>query len=107
MNSNEIATLKLRYKNPEEDHSRLISQVINKSKLIKNMNETSDNYKFSAAVSGFAQLLRGGHMLNQFSYNDVIKLSQSTQSKDTFGYRGEFLQLVDLAKSLQNNQVKN
>jgi Ca-activated chloride channel family protein len=105
--SNELATLKVRYKQPNEDKSQLIVNTINKSQIIKNLNQASDNFKLSTSVAGFGQLLRGGKMIQQFSYKDVKNLAQQTMAKDQYGYRGEFLQLVSLAESLSNTQVNN
>jgi len=53
------------------------------------------------------QLLRGGKYTSEFSYDDVAKLAQGAHGQDGFGYRGEFLTLVNLAKSLNsgNRQV--
>ncbi|MCF6287646.1 MAG: VWA domain-containing protein [Proteobacteria bacterium] len=100
--SNEIATLKVRYKQPDGDTSKLLVNTINTSQLKDNLNQTSNNFKLSAAVAGFGQLLRGGKMTQSFSFDDVKKLAKQTMDDDDFGYRGEFLQLVSLAKSLSN-----
>jgi Ca-activated chloride channel homolog len=54
--------------------------------------------KFSVAVAGFAQLLRGGQFMEKFSYDDVIKLAQENKGTDEYGYRNEFIQLVRKAK---------
>ena len=105
--SNELATLKVRYKQPDGDVSNLIVKTINNNQLIENLNNTSNNFKLSAAVAGFGQLLRGGKMTQSFSYSDVQQLAKQTMQNDNFGYRGEFLQLVSLAKSLTNSQVNN
>jgi Ca-activated chloride channel family protein len=69
------------------------------------LNKTSNNFKLSAAVAGFGQLLRGGKMISDFTYQDIQNLTKTTLSGDDFGYRGEFLQLVSLAKSLATSQV--
>lgn len=105
--SNELATLKVRYKDPDADSSTLISKVIETETSAKNLNDSSNNFKMSAAVAGFGQLLRGGKMLNQFSYDDVRKLAGQTLSNDSYGYRGEFLQLVSLAESLTDSHANN
>ena len=58
--------------------------------------------RFAASVAAFGQLLRDGTYLNSFSYDDVMMLARESKGQDTFGYRGEFLQLVSLAKGLAN-----
>ncbi len=102
--SDEIATLKVRYKQPDSDTSELIVQTVNKDQL---KTETSNNFKLSAAVAGFGQMLRGGDMLNDFNYSDIEALAKQTMTDDKHGYRGEFLQLVSLAKSLTSQQANN
>ncbi|MCW8982947.1 MAG: VWA domain-containing protein [Gammaproteobacteria bacterium] len=99
-NTDEIAFLRLRYKEPDADHSKLIEQVISHESIIHNINQTSDNYRFSAAVAGFGQLLRGGQYTGQFDYAAVKQLASGARGQDEFGYRGEFVRLVNLASGL-------
>ncbi|MCU7931972.1 MAG: VWA domain-containing protein [Candidatus Thiodiazotropha sp. (ex Codakia rugifera)] len=96
----EIAHLRLRYKLPSEGSSHLIEQPIMSQSLQSSLQRTSDNYRFSAAVAGFSQLLRGGRYTESFSFDDVTNLVMSARGKDRFGYRGEFQRLVNLAASL-------
>jgi len=98
--SSEIAFLRLRYKAPDAEKSRLIERPIYRNSIIKDVARTSDNFRFSAAVAGFGQLLRGGRYTESFDYSDVAKLAGNARGRDNFGYRGEFLRLVNLAGSL-------
>jgi Ca-activated chloride channel family protein len=98
--SNEIAFLRLRYKAPNADQSQLIERPIHRNSIIENVAKASDNFRFSAAVAGFGQLLRGGRYTEAFDYSDVAKLAGNARGQDHFGYRGEFLRLVNLAGSL-------
>ena len=97
--SNELALIRLRYKQPDETNSRLIEKILRNQDL--NTKTQSADFRFSAAVAAFGQQLRGGRYLNEFSYDDILKLARESRGKDPFGYRGEFIQLVSLAKSLQ------
>ncbi len=97
---NELAFVRLRYKAPNGNTSKLLENRILKDKIIKNLNQTSQRFRFSAAVAAFGQELRGGKYLGHFSYNDIIKLAQGALGKDPFGYRAEFVKLVRLAESL-------
>jgi len=99
--SNEIALLRLRYKQPDSDNSRLIENPIHVTEIEKLLDKTSDNFRFSAAVAGFAQLLRGGKYTDNFSFDDVLQLARQARGDDPFGYRGEFISLVNLANTLQ------
>lgn len=107
-NKDELAWLRLRYKLPDGDRSRLIEQPIKTADIQNSVAKASDNFRFGAAVSAFGQVLRGGTYTNDFGYDEIVKLAQGTLGKDNFGYRGEFVTLVNLAKSLDgtNRQAK-
>jgi len=96
--TNEIMTIKLRYKNPAEDISKLIVHPVEDAKL--SFDSTSDNFRFSAAVAEFGLLLRSSEFKQQSSYPQVIVLAKSAKGKDENGYRSEFIQLVQSATSL-------
>jgi len=96
----EIAFLRLRYKAPDGDTSKLIEQPVRKADLKSELDETSDDFRFAAAVAGFGQLLRGGKYMEAFDYDDVRSLANGARAGDSFGYRGEFVTLVNLAQSL-------
>ena len=99
-NKDEIALLRLRYKLPDSDTSKLIEQVL-KTADIQEANKTSNDFRFAAAVAAFGQSLRGGKYTGDLGYEDILKLAQEARGKDSFGYRGEFLKLVTLAKVLK------
>jgi len=98
--TDEIAFLRLRYKIPKEETSQLLEWPVSHNEIIDDLNNTSDSFRFSAAVAAFAQELRGGKYLGEFSYQDIMTLAQNSRNKDMFGYRGEFLSLVNLASSI-------
>jgi Ca-activated chloride channel family protein len=97
---NELAFVRFRYKAPNGNTSKLFENRVLKEKIIKQLSQTSQNFRFAAAVAAFGQQLRGGKYLEQFSYNDIISLVQGARGEDPFGYRAEFLKLVRLAQSL-------
>ena len=96
----EVAFLKLRYKRPNENHSQELKHAINKNTIKTALAATSTNYRFSAAVAAFGQLLRQSTYTSNYSYNEALKLAQNSRGADEFGYRSEFIQLVDLAEDL-------
>lgn len=101
-NQSEMAFLRLRYKDPDATRSKLIEQVITTDSISENIDETSNNYRFSSAVAGFGQLLRGGDHMGEFDYEAVKQLARGARGLDNFGYRGEFVRLVNLAGGLSN-----
>lgn len=98
--NSEIAFLRLRYKAPDGDKSKLIEQPIRKADIKRELTDTSADYRFAAAVAGFGQLLRGGNYMEQFGFDDVRTLANGARGGDPFGYRGEFVTMVNLAQSL-------
>ncbi len=98
--SGELAFLRLRYKAPDGDTSRLIEHPIRSTEIKRDLANTSSNYRFAAAVAGFGQLLRGGTYLEQFGFDDVRMLANGARGSDPFGYRGEFVSLVNTAQTL-------
>lgn len=99
--SGEWGFLKLRYKLPKEDASRLIALPIEDSMAKKSLSEASDDVRFSIAAVAYAQLLEGAPYLKGYGYDDVAALAQGAKGEDRFGYRAEFVNLVRLAKSAQ------
>lgn len=99
MNQSEYGYLKLRYKLPKQNKSKLVQTPILIVDTVKNINMASTETRFATAVAAFGQLLRGGKYTKSFNYDDVIKLAQNAKGKDTYGYRAEFVSLVRLAKT--------
>ena len=99
-NTDELALVKLRYKQPDGESSTLIERPVRSTDVVKDIGETSEQYRFAAAVAGLGQILRGGKYTGEFGYPDVLALARGARGDDPFGYRGEFLQLANLASSL-------
>ncbi len=95
----EYAFLKIRYKLPKEDKSRLITIPVTGDMEVSSIDAAQKDTRFAAAVAAFGQILRGGRNMGDYSYDDVIRLAQSARGEDRFGYRVEFINLVRLAKS--------
>ena len=97
-NNQELAFVKIRYKQPDSEKSELISQAV----LMPNeTSESSSDFKFAASVAGFAQLLKGAKYTGQWHYKDCADLAMQNKGSDPFGYRAEFIQLVRTAGALQ------
>lgn len=98
--ANEIAFLRIRYKLPGEDESRLIERPISNSDAIQSVARAPEHVRFATAVAGYGQLLRGDPYLTQsFAWSDVIELAQGARGRDEFGWRAEFVQLARAAAS--------
>ncbi|MFW2373032.1 MAG: vWA domain-containing protein [Gammaproteobacteria bacterium] len=96
----ELAYVRLRYKRPNQDSSQLLEHGVMTSDIQKQLNQTSERFRFAAAVAAFGQQLRGGTYMEDFDYDDILSLARQSRGKDLNAYRGEFIQLVALAKTL-------
>jgi len=96
-NSPEIMTIKLRYKDPNGEVSKLISHPVIDSHLL--LVNTSENFRFSAAVAEFGLLLRDSEYKQQSSFQQVVSLAKAAKGNDDHGYRSEFVRLVESATS--------
>jgi Ca-activated chloride channel homolog len=67
---------------------------------LKPLAQASQELRFASAVAGFGQILRGGQYTGNWSFAEARALAAANMGEDRFGYRGEFLRLVDLAQSL-------
>jgi Ca-activated chloride channel family protein len=98
--TSELALVRVRYKAPDSETSSLLEQPVRKAEIVRALGEASGDYRFAAAVAGLGQILRGGKYTGDFSYPEVLTLARGARGDDPFGYRGEFLQLTNLASSL-------
>ncbi len=98
--ANELGFVKLRYKQPSADASQLITMPL-ASSLLSGESMASTDMKFSAAVAGFAQLLRGGTYLGDWGYNELLSLARSNRGADNYGHRAEFVNLIELSQQWQ------
>jgi Ca-activated chloride channel family protein len=95
--ADEYGFLKIRYKLPNEDASKLITSPIALSQSLTGTQLGEAHW--AAAVASFAQILKGGKYTGGYSYDDVIALARGAKGEDPFGYRAEFINLVRLAGS--------
>jgi Ca-activated chloride channel family protein len=97
--SDELLTVKFRYKNPNENKSILITNVLMDMSI--DINSTSNNFRFSAAVAAFGMLLRDSEFKQNASFDEVITLALGSKGNDLEGYRSEFINIVRSMKLLK------
>lgn len=97
----ELGFLKIRYKLPSEDTSKLITVPVTRDKVKEDIAGASKDTQFAAAVAAFGEILKGGQYTGDFGLQDVLKLAGAARGDDPFNYRGGFLDLVRLAESAQ------
>lgn len=91
----EVAHLRLRYKAPGSDRSRLLETPILAAQLRA---QPSDSLRFAAAVAGFADALRGGTRTDDWGWDGLLDAARGANPGDAL--RGEFIELVELARGL-------
>ncbi len=90
--SGELMTLKMRYKKPDEDESRLLNLPVKNN--YKKLQSSSDDFRWSAAVVEFGLLLRNSEFKADATYAQVLEIAQNAKGSDLNGYRAEFIQMV-------------
>ncbi len=98
--STELMTLKLRYKKPDGNTSTKVEIPVKGNVL--DMEETSDNFRFSAAIAEFGLILRNSQYKEDASMEHVIAMAKNSRGEDEEGYRSEFLKLVKLADTMKD-----
>lgn len=96
--SSDIMTLKIRYKKPDQDVSRLITSKVTDKDLDKKENST--NFLMAVSVAEYGMLLRDSEFKGSASYDHVLLWAKKAKGEDEFGYRTEFISLVEKTKLL-------
>ncbi len=102
--SNELMTVKFRYKKPDGDVSKLIEHPVLDNPFA--FASASSNFRFAAAVAEFSMLLRNSEFKQSASYDKAWELAKNALGDDKEGYRSEFLKLLKNAKSIARNNKK-
>lgn len=103
-NADEYAFVKIRYKLPNEDVSKLITTPVTAANEVPSFDEAGSDQRFSVAVAAFGQKLRDEDQTANFGYDRILEIANAARGADPFGYRAEFLSLVRLASSLGGNK---
>jgi Ca-activated chloride channel family protein len=96
--SDDIMTLKLRYKEPDASTSKLIKHKITEEDLKKDL---STNFKWAVAVTEFGLLLRDSQFKGKANFENVIAMAKEAKGSDPEGYRAEFIKLAEVAELLK------
>jgi Ca-activated chloride channel family protein len=99
-NRDEIGFLRLRFKRPERERSELLEYPLRVADVKPDVGQTSDDFRFAAAVAAFGQRLRGGKYLEGYGYEQIEHLAQGARGQDPQGTRSDLQRLIRLAASL-------
>ena len=93
--SDELMTVKVRYKEPEASRSALIQYAVKDSG--QKLADAGDDLKFAAATAWFGMMLRNSKYKGEGSLADVQKLAEQGLGADQGGYRADFIDLLKTA----------
>jgi Ca-activated chloride channel family protein len=96
--SDDLLTLKIRYKQPDRDTSTKLEFPIADGD--GSFAQATEDFQFAAAVASFGMLLRDSEHRGNTSYAAVLEIAEGSAQRDPHGYRAEFLQMVQRAKNL-------
>jgi Ca-activated chloride channel homolog len=96
--STELLTLKIRYKKPDGDKSKLLRFPVVDS--AKSYSASSNEFKFAASVAAFGMLLRDSKHKGIASFPLIKELAMEGKGSDKNGYRAEFISLIDKAQTI-------
>jgi Ca-activated chloride channel family protein len=96
--SDEVATVKIRYKDPEKDKSLLSEFAVKDS--TEDFGEASQDFKFAAAVAAFGMVLRDSPHKGNATLDHALDWAKEGKGSDTYGYRQEFIRLIHRAISI-------
>ncbi len=86
----ELLTVKLRYKEPAGNKSKLMEHVVKNT-----TNDTlTEDFRFMSAVAMFGMKLRDSKFVKDIKQEDLVTLANSGRGKDEDGFRAEFIRLV-------------
>lgn len=97
--SDEVMTVKFRYKAPNEDTSKLISSALKENTL--DLDQTSNNFRFAASVAGFGLILRDSQYKGDINLSKVIDMAKNSKGTDKEGYRTDFINMLNSYSKLQ------
>jgi Ca-activated chloride channel family protein len=90
--ANELFEVRLRYKDPGENESKLMAQPV----FFADIEERgSTDFRFASAVAAFGHLLRDSDYAGDVTLRDVQAMAEDGMEADAAGYRSDFLRLLD------------
>ena len=101
--SDELLTVKMRYKQPDGNKSKELSVVLTDKG--EKLNDANTDFMFVAAVAEFGLLIRDSGFKQNANFDNVIALAKKGKGVDDNGYRAEFIQLVENAKLLSKKDA--
>ena len=101
---NEYAFVKVRYKLPGQSTSKLIEQAVPAVSIP--LAQADEDTRLALAAASYAQALRGDEYNGKLDWDAIEQMAKQAKGKDPFGLQEEFVELVEIAKSLSSKRVQ-
>jgi Ca-activated chloride channel family protein len=95
--SGELLTVKIRYKEPNGQTSKLLSQPVKASES----KAASTDFQWATAIAGFGMLLRDSPHKGALTWKQVQAMAAASIGKDPEGYRKQALEMIKAAATLK------
>jgi len=95
----EVATVKLRYKQPEGTTSQLITHTVRNDERVS-FEQSNDDFRFTTAVAAFGLRLTGSEHIGDYNYSQIERIAVDALGDDPGGHRSEFTELVRRAETI-------
>ncbi len=102
VDSDDLMTVKLRYKQPDGDMSKLLVRAVNATEF--RGRPPTANFRFASDVAEFGLLLRDSEFKGNANYERIIQQAKALKGEDPEGYRAEFIRMVEKARLLDRDQ---
>lgn len=94
----ELMTVKLRYKKPAGQKSKLIEKAVKDNG--SSLNKASNNFRWAAATAQFGMLLRNSEFKGTSTYANALRLAKNAKGEDPNNYRQEMIDMMEVMRSL-------
>ncbi|WP_345949432.1 von Willebrand factor type A domain-containing protein [Mucilaginibacter sp. PAMB04274] len=101
--SNDMLTIKFRYKEPNGSVSKVSQAVVIDQPVA--LASTTNDFRFASAVAEIGMLLRDSEFKQNAKYDEAIKRARAAKGSDNEGYRAEFIKLAESAKLLSKSAL--
>ncbi|MCL2334983.1 MAG: VWA domain-containing protein [Endomicrobia bacterium] len=98
--NNDVLTLKLRYKEPNSDTSKLMEKQLKQEEYVP-FDKMSDDMRFAASVAQFGQILKDSQYKGDMTIDEVISTAKKAKGADDEGYRADFIKAAEMYKMIQ------
>lgn len=99
--ADEYGFLKLRYKRVGESKSNLITAPIRREAAHKSLSRAPRETRWAVAVAGYGMTLRGDDYAETMDLSGLSKTARGAKGRDRYGYRSEFIELVEMLGELK------